>query len=207
MERVENMNATKSNEGLRKARPISRVLHPEKARVNRRKRIGSLVILYAHALAIEHEAEARYRELAAHMADSGNDTVADLFARLAEFEGEHAFRLAKKSLGMEIPPLAPGEYAWLDCGAPVPEARAFVYRMMTPRLALDIALRAELRAKAFFEQVQAESRNEDVQGLAAEFALEEESHVAWVLDALAHLPQPFQPNDEQPGDPTIEQQR
>jgi rubrerythrin len=203
------MNATKSNEGMRKARPIHRVLHPEKAKANRRSRkhIGSLGILYAHALAIEHEAEARYRELAAHMADSGNDAVADLFARLAEFEGEHAFRLAKKSLGMEIPPLAPGEYAWLDCGAPVPEARAFVYRMMTPRLALDIALRAELRAKAFFEQVQAESRNKDIQELAAEFAQDEVSHVAWVMDALAHLPQPFQPSEDQPGDPMIEQQR
>jgi rubrerythrin len=203
------MNATKSNEELRKARPIPNVLLPEKARANRRSRkhIGSLGILYAHALAIEHEAEARYRELAAHMADSGNDTVADLFARLAEFEGEHAFHLAKKSLGMEIPLLAPGEYAWLDCGAPVPEARAFVYRMMTPRLALEIALRAELRAKAFFEQVRTESPNEGVQELAAEFALDEESHVAWVMDALEHLPPPFQPSEEQPGDPTIEQQR
>lgn len=203
------MNAANSNAGPRKARPIPSVLHPEKARAERRsrKQIGSLGTLYAHALAIEHEAEARYRELAAHMADSGNDTLAELFVRLAEFEGEHSYHLAKKCLGIEIPQLAPGEYAWLDCGAPVPEARAFVYRMMTPRLALEIALRAEERAKAFFEQVRAESRNAGIRALAAEFALDEESHVAWVKNALAHLPQPFRPSEEQPGDPTIEQQK
>ena len=201
------MNATNSNGGLRNARPIPRVLHQEKARSNRRprKKISSLGMLYAHALAIEHEAEASYRELAARMADSGNDIVADLFIRLAEFEGEHAIHLAKKSLGTNIPLLAAGEYAWLDCGAPVPEARAFVYRMMTPRLALEIALRAEQRAKAFFEQIRAESRNAGVRELADEFAREEESHIAWVKDVLAHVPKPFQPSEEQPGDPTIEQ--
>lgn len=201
------MNDKKSNGGTRKSRPTIRSVHPETASVKRRSRNGicSLGILYAHALAIEHEAEARYRELALHMADAGNDTVADLFGRLAEFEQGHAFHLAKKSLGTEIPLLAPGEYAWLDCGAPVPEARAFVYRMMTPRLALEIALGAEERAKAFFEQIRAETRNADIRALAAEFALDEASHIAWVKDALAHLARPFQPSEEQPGDPTIEQ--
>jgi rubrerythrin len=201
------MNAANPNAGPGKARPIPGVLHPENARTERRsrKRIASLGTLFAHALAIEHEAEARYRELAAHMADSGNDTLAELFVRLAEFEGEHSLHLAKKSVGIDIPVLAPGEYAWLDSGAPVPEARAFVYRMMTPRLALEIALRAEQQAKAFFEQVRAESRNMGIRELAAEFARDEESHVAWVKDALARLPQPFQPSEQQPGDPTIEQ--
>lgn len=199
------MRAANLNERRHKARPVQQLLPPEKARAGSRRKIGSLGVLYAHALAIEHEAEARYRELAAHMADTGNDRVAELFARLAEFEAEHSFHLAKKSLGIDIPLLAPGEYAWLDRGAPVPDARAFVYRMMTPRMALEMALRAEERAKAFFEQVGAESRNAGIRQLAAEFALDEESHVAWVKDALARLPQPFQPREEQPGDPTIEQ--
>jgi len=203
-----HMNAANSNAGLRNTRPVARVTKRKNAGANRRpsQRIGSLGALYAHAFAIEHEAEARYRELAAHMADSGNDTVAELFMRLAEFEGEHAVHLAKKSLGIEIPLLAPGEYAWLDCGVPVPEARAFVYRMMTPFMALQIALGAEQRAKAFFEQVLAESRNAGIRELATEFALDEESHIAWVKDALARLPHPYQPSEEQPGDPTIEQQ-
>ena len=185
------------------AEPAPRKLAQSKTRV--KKQIATLGLLYAHALAIEHEARARYLEFAAHMADSGNDDVAELFGRLAQFEAEHAFHLAKKSLGVEIPLLEVDEYAWLDCGAPVPEAREFVYRMMTPQLALQIALQAEERGKSFFEHVLAKSRRADVRELAGEFARDEAAHVTWVKDALARLPQPYQPNEERPGDPTIEQ--
>ncbi|MBI2958819.1 MAG: ferritin family protein [Betaproteobacteria bacterium] len=169
--------------------------------------IGSLGALYAYALAIEHEAEARYRDFARHMADCGNDSLAELFGRLAEFESGHAARVAEKSLGIEIPFIAPDEYAWLECGPPAPEARAFIFRMMTPRLALEIALRAEKQAKAFFERVNAESRNARLRALAADFARDEPSHIASIADALARLPRPFADDEEQGGDPTIEQQR
>jgi rubrerythrin len=201
--------ATASSEGSRKAGRLPGVLQPKKVKAVRspRRKISSLGVLYAHALAIEHEAEARYRELASHMADVGNDVLLNLFRQLAQFEGEHAFRLAKQSVGVDIPLLAPGEYAWLDSGAPVPEARALVFRMMTPRMALEIALAAEERAKAFFEQILAESRNSAIRHLAADFAAEEESHVAWVKEALARLPRPYQPSEDQPGDPGIEQQQ
>ena len=165
-----------------------------KARSN--KEIVSLGVLYAHALAIEYEAAARYREFAAVMADYGNDTTAELFLRLAEFEAEHGFHLAKKSMGVEIPRIDPGEYAWLDSGTPVPEARAFIFRMMTPRLALEIALRAEEQAKAFFERVQVASSNASVRKLAAKFVRDEQSHIDWVADALARLPMPFRPDEE-----------
>lgn len=170
------------------------------------KQIVSLGELYAHALAIENEAEARYREFATLMADYGNDATAELFGRLAEFEAGHAFQLAKTSAGSEIPFIDPGEYAWLDQGAPVPEARAFIFRMMTPRLALEIALRAENKGKAFFERAHGESRNASVRELAAEFVRDEQSHIEWVTDALAQLPRPFRPDEELLGDPTMEQQ-
>ncbi|MBI4289848.1 MAG: ferritin family protein [Betaproteobacteria bacterium] len=183
-------------------------LHPKQAatKAHSGNQIASLGAMYAHALAIEHEAEARYREFAILMADYGNDATAELFGRLAEFEAKHAFELTKRSVGIEIPVIEPGEYAWLDDGAPLPEARAFIFRMMTPRLALEIALRAEKQSKAFFERVRAESRNAGVRALAAEFARDEESHIAWVADALAQLPKPFRWDEEFLGDPTSEQQ-
>ncbi|MBI4293820.1 MAG: ferritin family protein [Betaproteobacteria bacterium] len=170
------------------------------------KPIGSLGELYAHAFAIEHEAAVRYREFAALMANCGNDTTAELFGRLAQFGVERAFHLAKKSVGIEIPIVDPGHCAWLDDGVLVPEARAFIFRMMTPRMALEIALRAEKRAKAYFERVFAESRNAGVRKLAAEFVRDEQSHIDWVTDALARLPMPFRADGDQPGDRTIEQQ-
>jgi rubrerythrin len=202
------MDAMHLHAEQRKIGPGFPVLDPRKAAPKARsnKEIVSIGVLYAHALAIENEAAVGYREFAAVMADCGNDTTAELFLRLAEFEAEHAFHLAKKSLGIEIPVIDSGEYAWLDSGAPVPEARAFIFRMMTPRLALEIALRAEKQAKAFFERVRVASSNASVRKLAADFVRDEQSHIDWVTDALARLPRPFRPDEELLGDPTIEQQ-
>lgn len=169
-------------------------------------RIDSLGVLYAHALAIGYEAEARYREFATHIADCDNDATADLFRCLAEFEAQRAFHLAKKSMSVEIPLIDQGEHGWLDSGAPVSEAHAFVFRLMTPRLALEIALHAGEQAKTFFERIQVEPRNASVRDLSAEFAREEQAHITSVSDALAHLPRPFPPDEELLGDSTIEQQ-
>ncbi|MBI4294005.1 MAG: hypothetical protein HY661_21220 [Betaproteobacteria bacterium] len=111
-----------------------------------------------------------------------------------------------QSKGIAIPIIDSAEHAWLDHGASTPEARAFIFRMMTPRMALGIALRAEEQAKAFFEAAQVESSNAIVRELAAEFAHEGQSPIDWVNDALADLPKPFLPDEELLGDPTIEQQ-
>jgi rubrerythrin len=158
--------------------------------------------LHAHALAIGREAEERYRELAERMADGGEDTLAELFSRLAAFEARHATEWAK-SVGAGVPPLPPDDCAWLDRGPRVPEARAFVYRMMTPRLALELALQAEQRAKVFFERIGAESRNASVRELAGELARDEDTHIAWVEQALASLPAHLGPSEDQPDDPAI----
>lgn len=189
-------------------RPAAKGLQQPKAtpKAGLRKRIGSVGQLYAHALLIEREATERYREFASHMAEHGNETLAELFEQLAVFEGEHAYHLAKKTAGMTLPKLAAGEHAWLDQEAPVPEAHAFVYRMLTPRLALEIALRAEERAKAFFEKVLAEASNAGIREVALDMARDEQAHIAWVNEALARLPQPYRPSEERPGDPTIPQQ-
>jgi rubrerythrin len=107
---------------------------------------------------------------------------------------------------MTLPNLAAGEHAWLDREAPLPEAHDFVYRMLTPRVALEIALRAEERAKAFFEKVLAEARDAGIREVAHDMARDEQAHIAWVKEALARVPQPYRPSEEQPGDPTIPQQ-
>lgn len=166
----------------------------------------SLGALYAHAFAIACEAEPRYREFAGLMADRGHDDSAELFACLAEFEAEGAFQLAIKSLGVEIPSIDAREYAWLVRDVPAPEAYAFLFRMMTPRLAMEVASRAEIRAKTYFEGVRDHSRSERVRALAAELAGGEQAHIDLLSDALAKLPRPFSVDEYEPGDPTIEQQ-
>jgi rubrerythrin len=189
------------------ARPFAQVMGQEKEAPGEglRRRVGSVSALYAHAIVIEHEAVVRYREFEAHMAEHGNDIVADLFRNLAQFGTEQAYHLAKKTAGMALPKLAAGEYSWLDQEAPVPEAHAFVLRMLTPRLALEIALRAEQRAKAFFDKVIDESSDAGIREVARDLARDEQAQIAWVNEALARVPKPYQPTEEQPGDPTISQ--
>ena len=154
------------------------------------RNIRSVAELYAHALAIEREAAARYREFAARMDDEGNDAAARLFRELAGFESQHAAQLERETRGMLLPGLAPGDYAWLDAGAPETAAHDLVFRLMTPSDALEIALGAELRAQKFFEHVRAEAGDARLRELANEMAQEEQVHAAWVREALARTPDP-----------------
>ncbi|HUK03486.1 MAG TPA: ferritin family protein [Burkholderiales bacterium] len=150
--------------------------------------IAGPAALYAHALAIEREAAERYRELAERMADLGNDEAAGVFRQLAGFEAAHLKTLQARTAGISVPAIAPGAYAWLDEGAPETAARELVYRLLTPRKALAIALEAERRAEHFFEEVQQSARDPALRDLAAEMRLEEQDHIAMVLRALAQAP-------------------
>jgi len=152
--------------------------------------IGSVPELYAHALAIEREASARYLEFADRMADEGNDHVATLFRSLAKFESEHVKQLEEATRDMALPDIAAGEYAWLDAGAPEVAAHDLVFRLMTPHDALEIALEAEHRARRFFGEVYENADDAPLRELALDMAREEDDHVAWVERALAANPDP-----------------
>lgn len=151
---------------------------------------GGVAALYAHALAIEREAAARYGEFAARLGDGGNDGVGRLFAELARFEREHAAALEREAEGMALPEIAPHEYAWLDAAAPETAAHDLVFQLMTPHDALEIALAAELRAQAFFEQVIERAGDPRLRDVAAAMAREERAHAASVREALVRTPDP-----------------
>jgi rubrerythrin len=144
--------------------------------------------LYAHALAIEREAAERYAELAQRMADLGNDEVAALFRRLAVYEAEHLDALERRTAGVDVPPVPPGEYAWLDAAAPETVARELVLRLLTPHQALRVALEAERRAHQFFAGVKATATDPALRALAQEMAMEEAGHILMVEQALAKTP-------------------
>jgi rubrerythrin len=145
--------------------------------------------LYAHAIAIEREAAERYAELAQRMEDLGNGEVAALFRTLAVFEAEHLDTLEARTAGVAVPEIAPGEYAWLDAGAPETVARELVYRTLTPRQALEIALQAEHRAQRFFDEVKAAASDPALRALAQEMAAEERGHIAMVEQVIARTPE------------------
>ncbi len=167
--------------------------------------VGSLGALQSHALAMEHEAVTRYREFATHMADCGWEELAALFRGLADAKAEQTSERASHGGTIAMPSFGGAEHAWLGRSAIIPEAQAFVFRMMTPHLALEIALGAERRAKEFFERVRDESTNARVRGAAAELARKQQSYIDRAHGALERTPRSAR-SDELVGDPTIEQQ-
>ena len=144
--------------------------------------------LYAHALAVEREAATRYREFAQRMADLGNDGIAEVFRRFGAEEAEHLRILKRRTKGVRMPRLRAGRHHWLDEGGPAGAARDFVLRLMTPRMALQIALGAERRAEDFFEQVRAEAADPALRLLAEEMEAEERAHIAAVERLIERTP-------------------
>ena len=154
------------------------------------KTIRSAPELYAHAIAIEREAAGRYGELAQHMADRGNEAVADVFSALARMETEHLAALRSKTAGLALPQIAADKYQWFDKGAPETAAHEWLLRLITPRQALLIALEAEKRAQAFFERVLLTCEDSDLRILAREMAQEENEHISMVSQLVERTPDP-----------------
>jgi rubrerythrin len=157
--------------------------------------IESVAELYVHAIAIEREAAERYAEFATRMADEGNDEVAAIFARLAGLEAEHLAALKRRTQGVALPLLG-SDYSWLDSGPPETAAHDLVFRLMTARQAVAIALQAEKRAYAFFSHVARVASDPALRALAREMAMDEEQHIALLVDLLARTPNPFLPEVE-----------
>lgn len=153
--------------------------------------IRSAPELYAHAIAIEREAAERYAELAERMDDLGNRAVAEVFDRLARIESEHLEALERRTDGVALPRLETDEYRWLDAAAPETAARELVYRLMTPRNALSIALAAEKRAEAFFERILMTADDPALRGLAREMAADECEHIGMIEQLLERTPDPL----------------
>jgi rubrerythrin len=136
--------------------------------------IRSAAELYAHAIAIEREAAQRYGELAGRMLELGHQALAEVLDGLAQFEGEHLLALERRTAGMALPAVTPGEFRWLDGAAPesLPGGAT-----LTTRQALALALHAERRAQAFFENVCMTAEDPALRRLAQEMALEESAHI------------------------------
>jgi rubrerythrin len=141
--------------------------------------LQSAAELYVHAIAIEREAAERYAEFAGRMASEDNYKVAAFFRMLSTFEAKHLAELKRRIAGVELPPLT-SDYSWLDEGASETAGRELIFRAMTPRHALAIALHAEKRARAFFEHVCRTAADPATRSLAKEMAMEEAEHISLV---------------------------
>lgn len=184
MKRTAARQATKTRRTPRKA------AQPEAAHESSTA-AGSIADFYAQAIAIEREAAERYRELAAQMSSLGNREISRLFETLAGYEERHAEELKERAKGMKLPRLPAGAHSWLESGPTEIPRYELLYSRVQPHHVLLLALRAERRAKEFFERIGERSTDAEVRKLALVFAREEADHVARIERALeSELPQP-----------------
>ena len=114
--------------------------------------------LYVHALATEREAARRYAELAERTVRQ-DERAAALFRDLAQAEARRLADLRRESAGLELPDLS-ADHSW----------------RMDGRDPLQIALRAEKAARAFFEQAARTAPDPAGRALALEMAAQESAH-------------------------------
>ncbi len=146
---------------------------------------ASVESLYAHALAIEEESVRRYGELSGRMSLQGEETLSGLFGLLARFEQGHAALIKAHTKTMKLPAVDPQQHAWVQGHAGNGSSRA---GRLTPRVALETALKAEKTAKAFYESVATRTRNRAIRELARDMAGEEQLHMETIEYALERLP-------------------
>lgn len=132
----------------------------------------------AHAVRLEAESARRFDELSDHMRSCGNDEVADVFAKFADFSRLHLKDAMARAGFRYITDLPAGGYDWPDGESPETAAWWGVDALMDTDTALDLALQSERQGLDFYRGVAAASSDPRVVAMAEEFAEEEAGHVA-----------------------------
>lgn len=141
--------------------------------------VRTLEELFAIAHAMEHEAAARYAEIAERMADQGNPALADVFTRLSTDERGHLANVTNCSERLQGAAPDPALIRWRlpetfdDEGASTTDPR-----LLSAYRALAMAVRNEERAFAFWSYVAAQAGSPEIQHAAEAMAHEELGHVA-----------------------------
>jgi rubrerythrin len=148
---------------------------------------GAYTDFMSRTYAMEHEATERYAQVAEELNATGNGECALLFRQLAEIEDRHATRILVKMGWTSLPLLPP---AFDRDGSEVPETTMFdsARPLMQPRHALEMALRREVQAQKYFEDIASGGAPQRVRLAAAEMATEERAHARLIENWLARVP-------------------
>jgi rubrerythrin len=164
--------------------------------------MSSYADFMSRAYTMELEATERYAQLAEQMETHNNREVAQLFRKLADIEALHAKHILEEMQWPSMPALAPA-YAW--AGAEGPETAPFdaVHYLMQPWHALEIALRCELEAQKYYEDIAASDAPAQIRDAAREMAADEAEHVRLIREWMKKVPQPKAGWDEDPDPPRM----
>jgi rubrerythrin len=164
--------------------------------------VPTLEDFMARAYAMELEAHERYSQFAEQLDTHNNREVAQMFGKLAKIEALHAKRILEE-MGWPSLPALPPAYAWDTPEGPETAPQDAVHYLMQPYHALEIALRCELQAQEFFEQIAAQDVPPPVRAAALEMAEEEREHVRLVREWMRRVPPPPEGWDEDPDPPRM----
>ena len=164
--------------------------------------VPTLEDFMSRAYAMELEASERYAQFAEQLDTHNNREVAQLFRRLAQIEGLHAQRILDEMAWPNLPVMPPA-FSW--DGDEGPETAPFdaLHYLMQPYHALEIALRCEIDAVKFFEDIAAASADGRVRAAATHMAAEEREHVTLMREWMKRVPQPRAGWDEDPDPPRM----
>lgn len=137
----------------------------------------SLDELFAHSLALERHAAARYHEYAQIVRNLGHHQLAETFEQLERDELQQVSLVERGAAGRALPEISPWEYG-LRLVIP---AGMVKHRSAEPPQSADkaiaMALAGERRAEAFYCDVAAHASDGAVKSLAAMFANDERRHI------------------------------
>jgi rubrerythrin len=155
----------------------------------------------ARAYAMELEATERYAQFADQLDTHNNREVAQMFRKLAGVEALHAKRILEEMNWPSMPALPPA-FAWETPEGPETAPFEQMHYLMQPFHALEIALKCELQAQKYFEDIAASKAPAAVRKAATEMADEEREHVRLIRDWMKRVPQPKPGWDEDPDPPS-----
>lgn len=155
------------------------------------------------AVLVEEEARDRYAEFADQLTLHHTPEAARFFSWMSGIEEKHRTELAERRHALfGTRPARVNLGMIFDIEAPEhDQARVF----MTVREALDVALRSEQSAEAFFASAKVAVRDPETRALFTELEAEEVLHQRLVREAIAELPPDSPGRQEDYSDPPVQQ--
>jgi rubrerythrin len=152
-------------------------------------KVANLQDLLAVAYQIEIDAVDRYKLLADQMETHNNPELVKVFRDLARAEGIHGEEIRRMAGDFDVAGHA-ARIARFAGESPEEADLSSAHYLMTPWHALQLSLKGEERALAYFTSIVATTKDPEVKKMAEELVEEEAEHVNLVHRLLRKYPEP-----------------
>jgi rubrerythrin len=139
------------------------------------------------AMLIELEAHQRYTQFAERLGSHTEGDAASVFAAMAVNEGKHGEEIARRRMAL-FGETRPNVKLADIFDVEAPDVGSVTWRM-SPLKAFGVALRAERKARDFYDHALRYVTNPEVKALFEELRQEEVEHVRMCEEQIAKLPQ------------------